>query len=169
MRRISFLLNLGSTFSAWIFASQVWASTTVIESQTRLSVTGIDAYPQITFILLTGLLILWLTRYLNSLFAKFLTSAIVILLFATASPTWFESASGSLSILSPQISKSTGVSDWLGQSELIQNSSYNHLSADLFVISLISWFISLLIILWSKKKGQKDTNLATRIDNLPSW
>ncbi|MEY3856169.1 MAG: hypothetical protein RJA45_639 [Actinomycetota bacterium] len=169
MRRISILINVVSILLAWMFASQVWASTTVIESQTGLSVSGLDAYPQISFILLTGVLVLWLTRYLNSLFAKFLTTAVVILLFATASPTWFESASGSLSILSPQISKSTGVSDWLGQSELIQNSSYNHLSADLFVISLISWFISLLIILWSKKKGQKDTNLATRIDNLPSW
>ena len=169
MRRISILVNLVSILFAWIFASQVWASTTVIESQSSLSVSGLDAYPQITFILLTGILVLWLTRYLNSLFAKFLTTAVVILLFATASPTWFESASGSLSILSPQISKSTGVSDWLGQSELIQNSIYNHLSADLFVISLISWFASLVIILWSKKKGQKDNNLATRIDNLPSW
>jgi hypothetical protein len=169
MRRISFLANLSSTFLAWVFASQVWASTSIIESQNRLSVTGLDAYPQVAFILLTGVLILWLTRYLNSLFAKFLTSAVVILLFATASPTWFESASGSLSILSPQISKATGVSDWLGQSDLITNSSYNHLAADCFVISLIIWFVSLLALLWLRKKDQPVSNLATRIDNLPSW
>lgn len=169
MRRISLLTHLGSTILAWFFASQVWASATVIESQNNLSVSGLDAYPQITFILLTGLLILWLTRYLNSLFAKFLTTAVVILLFATASPTWFESASGSLSILSPQISKATGVSDWLGQSELITNSFYNHFAADLFVIFLITWFISLVSLLWMKKKNQNATNLVTRIDNLPSW
>lgn len=169
MKRIALLVNLVSIVGAWLAASQIWASATITESQTRLSVTGLDAYPQIAFILLTGLLIIWLTRHLNSLFAKFLTTAVVTLLLATASPTWFESASGSLTILSPQISKSTGVSDWLGQSELIEDSVYNHVAADFFVICIVAWFISLVLLLWASKQGEKSSNLVTRIDNLPSW
>jgi len=169
LRRIALAINAVSVIAAWFFASQEWAATTVIESQNRITVSGLDAYPQITFILLTGVLILWLTRYLNSLFSRFLTTAVVVLLFATASPTWFESASGSLSILSPQISKATGVSDWLGQSELIQASVYNHFAADLFVVFLIAWFVSLVVLLWMRQRNQKATNLVTRIDKLPSW
>lgn len=169
MRRIAVLANLLSVILAWIFASQVWASTTVSESQNRLSVTGLDAYPQVTFILLTGLLMLWLSRYLNSLFSKFLTSAVSLLLFATASPIWFESASGSLSILRSQISKATGVSDWLGQSDLIESSVYNHFAADMFVIFIITWLVSLFLLLWLRRSGENKANLATRIDKLPSW
>lgn len=162
-------MNLAALTGSWALASQVWAATTVIESQTRLVISGLDAYPQLTFLLLTGLLILWLTRYLNSVFSKFLTTAVVVLLFATVSPVWFESASGSLSILSPQISKATGVSDWLGQSELIQNDFYNHLVADFFVIAIIFWFVSLIFLLWSHRAGESKNEFVTRIDKLPSW
>ena len=169
LRRIALPLNLIALIVAWIFASQTWASTIVSESQTTLSISGLDAYPQITFILLTGLLILWVSKYLGSIFGKFLTTAITVLLFATASPVWFESASGSFSILSPQISKVTGVSDWLGQSDLIKNSQYNHLAADSFVIFLIIWLISLIYLLWSKPKGKARAEFVTRIDKLPSW
>ncbi len=169
MRRIFLAINLVSLVLTWAFSSQIWASSTIAESGNRLVISGLDAYPQITFILLTGILILWLTRYLNSLFARFLTSAVTLLLFATASPIWFESASGSLAILSPQISKATGISDWLGQSELLQDSFYNHLAADLFVIALISWFASLIFLLWARRPGEKTANLVTRIDKLPSW
>lgn len=169
MRKIALLVNLVSLIAAWVLGTQVWATTTVIESQTRISISGLDAYPQLTFLLLTGLLILWLTRYLNSVFSKFLTTAVVVLLFATASPVWFDSAAGSLSILGPQISKATGVSDWLGQSELIHNSLYNHIVADSFVITLIFWFSSLFILLWTKRAGESKKEFVTRIDKLPSW
>lgn len=162
-------MNLVSLLSAWALASQVWATSTILESQTRLAISGLDAYPQLTFLLLTGLLILWLTRYLHSVFSKFLTTAVVVLLFATASPVWFESASGSLSILSPLISKATGVSDWLGQSDLIGDSSYNHVVADSFVIALIVWLLSLFFLLWSKRPGESKNEFVTRIDKLPSW
>lgn len=169
MRRVALLVNLASLIAAWVLAAQVWASTTVNESQARLSISGLDAYPQLTFLMLTGLLILWLARYLNSIFSKFLTSAVVVLLFATASPVWFESASGSLSILGPQIAKATGVSDWIGQSDLIHSSFYNHIVADSFVIALILWFASLVLILWLKRAGESKKEFVTRIDNLPSW
>ncbi len=163
------ILNLASLIAGWVLASQVWAATTVVESGSRLTISGLDAYPQITFLLLTGLLILWLSRYLNSLFSKFLTTAVVVLLLATASPIWFESASGSLNILMPQISKATGVSDWLGQSELIRGSSYGHTAADGFVVTLIVWFISLTVLLWTNRVGESKKEFVTRIDKLPSW
>lgn len=169
MRKIAILVNLVALLVSWVLASQVWAAATIVESQTRLSISGLDAYPQLTFLLLTGLLILWLTRYLNSVFSRFLTTAVVVLLFATASPVWFESASGSLAILGPQISKATGVSDWLGQSELIHDSFYNHVIADSFVIALIAWFLSLVLLLWSKRTGETKKEFVTRIDKLPSW
>lgn len=169
LRRIALPLNLIALIAAWALASQAWASTTITETQTEISISGLDAYPQITFILLTGLLILWVSKYLGSIFGKFLTSAVTFLLFATATPIWFESASGSLAILSPQISKLTGVSDWLGQSELIQDSQYDHLAADSFVIALIVWLVTLIYRLWSRPKGQAKTEFVTRIDKLPSW
>lgn len=169
MRRIALIVNVLSLLAAWALATQVWAATTVIESQTRLAVSGLEAYPQLPFLLMTGILILWVSRYLSSVFSKFLTTAVAVLLFATASPVWFESASGSLSILSPQISKATGVSDWLGQSGLIQNSFYNHLAADSFVIALIFWFVSLVLLLWVRRHGESKNVFVTRIDNLPSW
>lgn len=168
-RRIALFLNLVSLALAWFFSSQTWASTTISETQTQVSISGLDAYPQITFILLIGLLMLWVSRYLNSIFGKFIASSVTFLLFATASPVWFESASGSLAILSSQISKLTGVSDWLGQSELIKGSFYNHIAADSFVILLIVWLVSFLIILWSRPKGRAKAEFVTRIDKLPSW
>lgn len=169
MRRLALLVNLASLIGSWILASQVWAAATVTVTQTRLEISGLDAYPQLSFLLLTGLLILWLSRYLNSIFSKFLTTAVVFLLLATASPVWFESASGSLAILGPQIAKATGVSDWLGQSELIQGGFYNHTIADSFVIALILWFLSLVFLLWTKRAGESKKEFVTRIDNLPSW
>jgi hypothetical protein len=169
MRRIVVFLNLVALIAAWVLASQTWAATTVIDTQNRLSISGLDAYPQLSFLLITGLLILWLTRYLNSVFSKFLTSAVVVLLMATSSPVWFDSAAGSVSILNQEISKVTGVSDWLGQSTLIEKSYYNHFMADVFVISLMIWCTTLVYILWSKRPGESKKEFVTRIDKLPSW
>lgn len=169
VRRVAFLINIATFVCSWILSSQIWASAIVSESQTEVSMTGMAAYPQVSFLLLTGVLILWLTNYLNSVFSKFITSAVVVLLVSAASPVWFESASGSLSILKPEIAKVTGVSDWLGQTDLINSSFYNHFAADFFVITLILWFVTLVIYIWSNKPGQKDKQFVTRIDNLPSW
>ncbi len=169
IRRISLLINLATLVSSWILSSQVWASAVVSEAQTEVSITGMAAYPQVSFLLLTGVLILWLMKYLNSVFSKFITTAVVVLLVSAASPVWFESASGSLSILRPEIAKVTGVSDWLGQTELINGSFYNHFAADFFVLALILWFATLVIYIWSNKPGQQKKQFVTRIDNLPSW
>lgn len=169
MRRIVLLVNIFSLLSAWLCASQTWASADIIESGKTVSTSGLEGYPQLAFLLATGILILWLSRYMNSVFSKFLTSAVVVFLIAAASPVWFDSASGSLSILGGQISKLTGVSDWLGQGDLLKNTFFNHLMADLFVIATIFWFLSLLFLIWAGKPGQERKEFVTRIDNLPSW
>ncbi|MFM2384833.1 MAG: hypothetical protein RL166_707 [Actinomycetota bacterium] len=169
MRRFTLLINISSLVIAWYFASQQWATATISETGQVLAISGLDAYPQLSFLMLTGLLLLWLSRYLNSLFSKFLASAVSVLLLATSSPIWFESASGSASILSPQIAKATGVSDWLGQAELIEKVVYNHIAADFFIIALIIWFGSLVWFVWSASATEKAKKLVTRIDNLPNW
>lgn len=169
LHRVALLTNITTLVSSWIWSSQIWASAIVSESQTEVSITGLAAYPQVSFLLLTGVLILWLSKYMNSVFSKFITTAVIVLLVSAASPVWFESASGSLSILSPEIAKVTGVSDWLGQTELIISSFYNHVAADFFVIALILWFATLVIFIWSNKPGQVKKQFVTRIDNLPSW
>lgn len=169
MRRMVVTVFAGSVIAMWVLASQVWAESDIIESGTRISITGLAAYPQLTFILVAWTIILAIGRYIKSVFGKFLISAISILLFATAAPVWFESASGSMAILSPQISKVTGVSDWVSQGELLTNSFYNHLSADLFVIALIIGFTSSLVFLWMGLTRRDPLTFATRIDNLPRW
>lgn len=169
MRRLFLVTNLLSIGVAWFSASQIWASATISETGQLVSISGLDAYPQVTFLLLTGVLIVWLTRYLTSLFSKFLASAVAVLLAATSAPIWFESAAGSISILTPQIAKLTGVSDWLGQSELIELIVYNHLFSDTFILTLIFWFFSVLGLIWAPRASSKSDKLVTRIDNLPSW
>ena len=158
-----------SVLAMWIFASQVWAESDIVDSGTRVSISGLSAYPQLTFILLAWSVILFIGRYVKSVFGKFLMSAISILLFATAAPVWFESASGSLAILSPQIAKAVGVSGWLSQEPLLTNPFYNHLAADLFVIALVSGLISSLLFLWLGFGRASSNVFATRIDNLPRW
>lgn len=169
MRKLSVALNILAVLSLWILASQIWASATISQTQNEISISGIDAYPQIVLILLIGLLVLWLAKYLNSLFAKFLTSTVVVLLFATAAPIWFESASGSLAVLRPQLTATTGISDLQGQMELVSTNSYNHLAADGFVVALFIWCASLLLLIWSRNSGISGKQFGTRIDKLPSW
>lgn len=169
MRRLGFLVNVVSLVACWFFASQTWASATIIETDQTLTISGLDAYPQLTFLLVTGLLVIWISKYLNSLFSKFLTTAVIVLLLATSAPVWFDSAAGSISILAPQIAKATGVSDWLGQSELLARTSFDHLSADMFVLGLIFWFLSIVWLIWSPRIGEKSEKLVTRIDKLPTW
>lgn len=169
LRRIALIVNLGTFVTAWILSSQTWASAVINETEIEVLISGNSAYPQIAFLLLTGILIIWLTKYLNSFFSKFLITAVTVLLVASASPVWFESASGSLSVLRPEIAKVTGISDWLGQSSIIKSSYYNHFAADFFVLALILWFISIIIFIWSSKPEQKGKQFVTRIDNLPSW
>lgn len=169
VRRIALLLNLVFIAASWICASQVWATVTLIDSQETLSISATEAYPQLVVVFCAGLLVTWVSRYLEAVFARFLGSAIVLFLFAAAAPVWFDSAAGSLNILSPQITKRTGVNDWLGQSELITNSTYNHLASDIFILVLIGWLLSSVTLLWSRRTGSNSPKFATRIDNLPSW
>lgn len=169
MKKVTVLIFASSVLALWIFASQIWAESDIVDSATRISITGLVAYPQLTFIILAWTVILFIGRYIKSVFGKFLMSAISILLFATAAPVWFESASGSLAILSPQIAKVVGVSDWRSQEQLLTNSFYNHMAADLFVIALIVGLISSLIYLWIGFSRPNSSTFATRIDNLPRW
>ena len=153
----------------WLLASQVWASATFTESSTAISVSAIEAYPQLTLIFVAWLLIIFIARYTKSLFGRFILSAVQVLLFSTAAPIWFESASGSLNILRDSITAKTGISDWQAQLQLISQTSYNHLLADTFVIVLVLGFtLSLGQIWFGKNKGNSPKNL-TRIDTLPKW
>jgi preprotein translocase subunit SecG len=163
------VLNLVSIGVGWIFASQIWAKATLLDNAKTVSVSGVDAYPQLTFIFCIGLLMLWLMRYFNSVFTKFLANAVLALMLSTSLPVLFDSASSSLQILSPQISKVAGISDWLGQAELIKSSTYNNLAADVTVIALGIWFITSIALLWATKPGQTDKDFVTRIEKLPSW
>jgi hypothetical protein len=163
------LFQLLSVFGMWLMTSQTWASATITESQMRVEVSGLEAYPQITVSLVVWLLLVFVAGYVKSFFGRFLLSAVSILTTAILSPTWFESASGSLSILSPKIGKLTGVSDWATQGSLISNESYNHLAADLFIIFLIIAFASSITRYWLPSKGTRITSLKTRIDDLPRW
>jgi hypothetical protein len=169
MRRLVVFLFAGSVVAMWIFASQDWAASDIVDSATRVSITGLETYPQLTFILLAWSLILFIGAYIKTFFGKFLVSAISILLFATAAPVWFESASGSLAILSIQIAEVTGVSGWSSQTDLLNNPTYNHIAADLFVIALIIGLISSLLHLWIGIARSESKALVTRIDNLPRW
>lgn len=169
MRRIVIFLFACSVISMWIMASQVWAQAEIIGSNTLVSITGLNAYPQLTFILVAWSIIFAIGRYINSIFGKFLISSVSVLLFATAAPVWFESASGSMSILSPEITKVTGISDWISQGDVITNPIYNHLSADLFLIGMIVGLVSSLFYLWMGLRSADSRNFTTRIDNLPRW
>jgi hypothetical protein len=170
LRRFSIIVFLAAVTASWVTASQVWASALIAESRLEVFSSAIDGYPQLSFVLLTWVLIFWLIRYLKSVFTRFLVSAVLVLLFATLFPVWFDSASGSLTILSGQIAKKTGVSDWEGQRALLASSEFNHLSADVFVIAVVAAFLSLLLLIWLPKvKGENSSKFVTRIDNLPSW
>jgi hypothetical protein len=169
MKRIVVLSQILSLAMMWIFASQTWASGVVTDTAQTIQVSGLEAYPQITIALVVWLLVAFVGRYTKTLFGRFMLTCVSMLTVAILSPIWFESAAGSLTILSPQIAKATGVSDWPAQSQLISNGTYNHLSADLFVIFLIAGFIASITASWIPAKGSKATPLTTRIDNLPSW
>ncbi len=169
MKRIVVLSQILSLAMMWIFASQTWASGAVTDTAQTIQVSGLEAYPQITIALVVWLLVAFVGRYTKSLFGRFMLTCVSMLTVAILSPIWFESAAGSLTILSPLIAKASGISDWAAQSELISNGTYNHLSADLFVIFLIVGFIASIAASWIPAKGLKATPLTTRIDNLPSW
>lgn len=169
MKRLVLLLQLASVLGMWIMTSQTWAGARISETQQQVEITGLEAYPQITVSLVVWLLLVFVAGYVKSFFGRFLLSAISVLTTAILAPTWFESASGSLTILSQKISKLTGVSDWASQGSLISNSYYNHLAADLFIIFLIVAFASSMTRYWLPAKGAKIIELKTRIDDLPQW
>lgn len=169
LRRIAVSLNLIFIASSWVCASQVWASATIRDSGEVITMTASDAYPQLVVVFTAGILLVWISRYLEAVFARFLGSAIVLFLFAAVAPVWFDAAAGSLNILSPTITKKTGVSDWLSQAELISNSSYNHLASDVFILMMIGWLFAAMTLLWTRRPGSSAPKFATRIDNLPSW
>jgi hypothetical protein len=168
VKRLVVSAQLLSISLLWIFGSQVWASATITDQARSIQVTGLEAYPQLLVGLVVWLLIAFVSRYVKSLFGKFLLTAVTVLLIATMSPVWFESASGSLSVLSPSVAKLTGVSDWASQSQLLSNGFYNHFAADLFVITLIVCFSATVIRIW-KNTSPDGSKPLTRIDQLPKW
>lgn len=169
MRRIFLTVYLLAVGAGWLLASQVWSAARIIDSQKHIEVSALDAYPQLSVIFVVWLLLVWLLRYFNSGFTKFMLSAVIFLLFSTAAPVWFDSAAGSFALLSPQISKLTGVSDFAGQASLIDSLTFNHGAADFFIISMVLAVISGIALVWLPKRTQERSNFSTRIDKLPSW
>lgn len=170
MRRALLLGNFLLLLAAWILASQVWASGVMVDTEKSISVTAVEAYPQVTIVLVVWALLSIFTRYFTSFFSKFLFTAITVLLFATVSPMWFDSASGNLNILKPQITKLTGIADWNSAMSQLQTSFYDHTVSDLFVIVLVLGLLSTLARIWfSAGKQSAGTQLTTRIDKLPKW
>lgn len=169
MRRYAVYLNLLCIVSMFLLGSQVWASATISDSMIVVQISGLEAFPQLSVILVAWLLIVFISRYAKSLFGRFILSAVLTLLFATATPVWFESAAGSLAILGPQIGEMTGVGDWTSQQTLISDPSFNHLFADAFIIALIVSIGLSLYSIWTSPAGAPARNLTTRIDRLPKW
>jgi hypothetical protein len=169
MRRVALLLNFFALFGMFLFGSQIWASATLSESFVRVEISGLEAFPQLSVILVAWLLIVFVSRYVVSLFGRFMLSAVLFLLFSTAAPVWFESASGSLKALGPKIAAITGIGDWKAQSDLLKDGSFAHIYADLFVILLIISFAVTLLLVWSDSGSRARAALSTRIDRLPKW
>jgi hypothetical protein len=170
MRRALLLSNFLLLISAWILASQVWASGVLVDTEKFISVTAVEAYPQVTIVLVVWALLSIFTRYFKSFFSKFLFTVITILLFATVSPMWFDSAAGNLDILRPQITKLTGIADWNSALAQLESSFYDHTVADFFVIVLVLGLVSTLARIWlGADKSQGGNQMTTRIDKLPKW
>lgn len=170
MRRLLIFVNFILLIGAWILASQVWASGVLIESQQRIQISAVEAYPQVTIVLVIWALLSLFTRYFSSFFSRFLFTAITVLLFATVSPMWFDSAAGNLNILKPQITKLTGIGDWSSSMGQLQSSYYNHNVADLFVIVLVLGLVTTLARIWfGRSSSGEPAQLTTRIDKLPKW
>lgn len=169
MRRAALLIDLLALLGMFICGSQVWASATLAESLARVEISGLEAFPQLSVILVAWVLILFVSRYVDSLFGRFILSAVLFLLFATSAPVLFESASGSLKVLSPRIAALTGIGDWNAQVLLLTDTAFSHLYADLFIIMLIVSFTTTLILIWSRRGSSAKPALSTRIDRLPEW
>jgi hypothetical protein len=170
MKRILLALNFVLLISAWILASQVWASAVITETGKSISVTAVEAYPQIVIVLAVWGLLSIFVRYFASFFSRFIFTSITVLLFATVSPMWFDSAAGNLSILGPQVTKQTGIADWTTAMTAIENTDYNHTVSDFFVIVLVLGLVATLLRIWLvRDKGEKAVQLTTRIDKLPKW
>lgn len=153
----------------WVLASQTWASANIEETNQPISVTGLEAFPQLTISLVIWLLIAFVSGYLKSLFPRFLLSAISVFNLAIQAPVLFESAGGSLSVLSSAITRLTGVSGWDSQEVLITNGEYGHFVADLFIVLLLVCFMATVTRIWLKSTFRNEKALVTRIDDLPKW
>ena len=169
MRRAALLVNLLALLGMFILGSQVWASATLTESLVRVEISGLEAFPQLSVILVAWILIVFVSRYVDSLFGRFILSAVLFLLFATSAPVLFESSSGSLKVLSPRIAAVTGIGDWNAQVLLLTDTAFAHLYADLFIILLIVSFTMTLVLIWSRRGSSPKRALSTRIDRLPEW
>jgi len=169
IKRLSILISLLSIVTAWILSGQVWAIATITETQQQISATATESYPQIALVLTIWLLIILFSRYVKGFFGKFLLSAVTLLLFATVSPVWFDSAAGNVQILSGAITKAVGISDWQAQQELLTKVYYQHTIADFFVIAIIVGLISTLFVVWSGLPKGNASILETRVDRLPKW
>lgn len=170
MRKALLLSNFLLLAASWILASQVWASGVLVDTEKTISVTAVEAYPQVTIVLVVWALLSIFTRYFTSFFSKFLFTAITILLFATVSPMWFDSAAGNLNILKPQITKLTGIADWNSAMSQLESSFYEHTYADIFVIVIVLGLVSTLARIWLAGGSENSAvQLTTRIDKLPKW
>ena len=170
MRKALLLSNFLLLAASWILASQVWARGVLVDTEKAISVTAVEAYPQVTIVLVVWALLSIFTRYFKSFFSKFLFTAITILLFATVSPMWFDSAAGNLNILKPQITKLTGIADWNSAMSQLESSFYEHTYADIFVIVIVLGLVSTLARIWLAGGSENSAvQLTTRIDKLPKW
>ena len=170
MRKALLLSNFLLLAASWILASQVWARGVLVDTEKTISVTAVEAYPQVTIVLVVWALLSIFTRYFTSFFSKFLFTAITILLFATVSPMWFDSAAGNLNILKPQITKLTGIADWNSAMSQLESSFYEHTYADIFVIVIVLGLVSTLARIWLAGGSENSAvQLTTRIDKLPKW
>ena len=79
MRRYAVFLNLICILSMFVLGSQVWASAVVSESMSAIQISGLEAFPQLSVILVAWLLIVFISRYTKSLFGRFILSAVLVL------------------------------------------------------------------------------------------
>ena len=170
MRRVLLLSNFLMLLASWVLASRVWATGLIADTKETISVTAVEAYPQVSIVLIVWALLSTFTRYFTSFFSKFLFTAITVLLFATISPMWFDSAAGNLGILKPQITKLTGIADMNAALAQLESSFYDHTIADLFVIVIVLGLFSTMARIWiGSVRSGSGSSLTTRIDNLPKW
>lgn len=169
LRQIPLLGLLVSLISAFALSSQVWASALISDSQLPVSATGLDSYPQISIVLLTWVVLLFVSRYVNSFFGKFLLSSVLVMMMATTLPIFFGAASMNLSILQTRVASATGIAGWAEQEVLLSDTTFNSVAAEGFCLALVFCFAFSIWLVWSRTERGTNKSLETRIDRLPQW